>query len=87
MEITKEQAKAFLNAVCGWEEIADQQSRPKSPHAWTHLEAILGYSNVPTTDAIYLLGTQKPKLHRFAEYLICVGERLLEIAQEKPYYT
>ncbi|MGI9862701.1 hypothetical protein SDD30_15095 [Moorella naiadis] len=83
MEITKKQAMAFVHAICGWEEIADQQSRPKSSHAWTHLEAILGHGNVPVTWALYSGSSENTKLRRFAEYLICVGEKLLEIAQDE----
>ena len=46
MEVTPEQALAFLDSLVGYIDVADQQGRPKSEHARTHLEAALGYGNV-----------------------------------------
>lgn len=52
MTVTKEQALAFVEALTGWEDVSDRQCKPKSPHAHTHLEAILGYRRVPGTGEI-----------------------------------
>lgn len=46
MEVTPEQALAFLDSLIGYIDVADQQGRPKSEHARTHLEAALGHGNV-----------------------------------------
>ena len=42
MVVTKEQALAFIEALVGWEDLCENASRPKSPHARTHLEAVFG---------------------------------------------
>lgn len=50
MTVTKEQALAFVEALTGYTAVADNGSddcgERKSPHAATHLEAVLGQGNV-----------------------------------------
>lgn len=50
--VTKDQALAFIEALTGHEDIAnngeDDSGRPKSPHAMTFLEAHLGSQQVVT---------------------------------------
>lgn len=48
-KVTLEQAEAFLDALVGWEDAGETQ-RPKSPHAFTHLSAILGLGKLPGPD-------------------------------------
>lgn len=50
--VTREQALAFVDALTGWQDIADQQGTPKSPHAMTHLAAVIGAGKVPSMHAI-----------------------------------
>jgi hypothetical protein len=50
--VTREQALAFVEAIAGWEDIAEQQQRPNSPAALTHLKAILGENMVPASWSI-----------------------------------
>ena len=51
MTVTKEQAIAFVEALTGYTETSeagDSKGALKSPHAATHLEAILGIGEVAT---------------------------------------
>jgi hypothetical protein len=50
MNVTKEQALAFFEALLGWELFSAEHGRSKSPHARAHLEAILGQGNVQLPD-------------------------------------
>lgn len=47
-KLTPKQAWAFVDALVGWESVADQQIRPNSPHARTHLQAALGINELPS---------------------------------------
>ena len=50
MQVPVERALAFISAMVGWEDVGECQARPKSPHMWTHLEAVLGRRDVPSSD-------------------------------------
>ena len=77
-------AMAFIEAMCGWEDIAEGQSKPLSPHCITHLKAVFG------NDAVFNLGfwSNKPTgnikgLENIADYLIEVGTTIKEEIQAK----
>lgn len=71
-------AITFIDALIGWEDVADQQSKPKSPHARTHLEAILGNGslNIQTYNNTPRKGVEGERLKDLADYLIKVGVTL-----------
>ncbi len=47
--VTREQALAFVDALVGWEDIGEEQAKPKSPHALTHFEAVLGQGKLTSS--------------------------------------
>lgn len=51
MQVTRDQAAAFVEALTGFEstnESEDPIGRASSPAARTHLEAVLGWGNLPS---------------------------------------
>jgi hypothetical protein len=84
--VTKEQALAFLDALVGWEDIADQQARPKSPHALTHIEAVLGRGNTLGADLAQYASknpeshkTERQRLRTLSRYLLAAVLVLSEV--------
>lgn len=70
-------AITLIEAMLGWEDIAEQQSKPQSPHCMTHLKAALGnditqnlnfWSSQP--------GGDTKNLEKIADYLIEVGSSI-----------
>jgi hypothetical protein len=78
-------AIAFVDAMIGWEDVAQEQSKPKSPHCITHLQAILGVGSLNNV----ITYTPEPsgnlkKIEAIADYLIDVGSSIKLALKEKP---
>jgi len=85
-QLTHEQARAFLDALCGKEVLEGGEARPKSRAAHTHLAAVLGLGQLPTDAKLRVDWDVDPRgrVRGVAEYLIAAGHALLEaIAHEK----
>lgn len=79
VNITHAQAIAFVNSLVGWEDLSEANGKPKSPHALTHLEAVLGAGNVPNRwDAF-----SKKEALAFISYLEAVVVKLRELYPEE----
>lgn len=85
MQVTRDQAAAFVEALTGFEstnESEDPCGRANSPAARTHLEAVLGYGNLPTAGRVYRsfqdhpLGRDREVTHYLAQYLEAVAKTL-----------
>lgn len=82
-EITRAQALAFMESLVGYD-----KGRLKSPHAVTHLAAVLGYEKVPWIRTVIdsLAKDQEEGVYKddrvlmdsFIEYLEAVVARLKE---------
>lgn len=76
-KVTFRQARAFVDALCGYEEPSNPQSRPKSPGALTHLEALLGKSRRATPISVDHVDQDDPEASMLAKYLVDIGQVLL----------
>lgn len=89
--VSREQAKAFVEAVSGFLDVGivgdGPQSQgigyPKSTHVLTHLAAVMGYGKVPTVWDIERIDTEPTppaaslaKVQAFAGYLREVADAL-----------
>ena len=66
-------AITFIEAMVGWEDVAEQQSKPLSPHCVTHLKAVLG------NDALSYIDTHSPKPGGNVERLASIADYLIEV--------
>ena len=48
IEISRDQALAFIESLTGWIDLSEQNQTPKSPHALTCLQAVIGATRVGT---------------------------------------
>ena len=83
MNLTRAQAQAFVEALTGWIDLSEQNGTPRSPHAFTHLEAVFGKGEVATAqDMCYTSDEHGRKVHkgmadkveRLAEYFDAVAK-------------
>ena len=86
-QVDFEQALAFVEALTGWETVgyseenSETVERPKSPHAITHLQAVLGARYVATSNifefcANYPAKSQRAMAKNFIAYLRGVARAL-----------
>ncbi|RYD78101.1 MAG: hypothetical protein EOP84_14705 [Verrucomicrobiaceae bacterium] len=84
-QLTHEQARAFLDALCGTETLEGGDRRPKSRAAHTHLAAVLGLGQLPT-DANLVSGWNVDpggRVRGVAGYLIAAGHALLSAIEHE----
>lgn len=80
MGVTKDQAAAFIDALCGYQELTeDTYGVPHSIGATHHLGAVLGLSGLPAGRIMRdpLAGAGSPNRERlvaFRDYLVAVVE-------------
>ena len=98
MKITFEQAQAFVEALTGWDGVSaygDDSGSRKSPHAYTHLESVLGLGRVLRTHNLGNFRVERSgpycslnrrRIEEFITYLRAVCDALeleIQVAEEK----
>ena len=73
VEVTREQALAFVEALCGVH--GSEGPIPNSIGAWHHFEAVLGYGNLRDAHQVRH-GYEDEKVRAFLDYLQAVVNRL-----------
>jgi hypothetical protein len=81
MNITREQAFAFAEALVGFIDLSEGNGYPKSPHARTAIENILGLNRVPMSSWLWskCIGVKSVddlSINGLGELLIAVGQHL-----------
>jgi hypothetical protein len=85
MNVTRSQAAAFVDSLTGWIDLSEDNGTPKSPHALTHLNAVLGLGRVPGVQDVIRANegaafkSSFDKVNNLADFLEGVVKALREV--------
>ncbi|EPX65322.1 light-independent protochlorophyllide reductase N subunit [Cystobacter fuscus DSM 2262] len=84
-QLTHEQARAFLEALCGTEVLEGGERRPKSRAVHTHLAAVLGLDRLPPDAKLSAGWDVDPggRVQGVADYLIAAGLALADALEHE----